>query len=566
MRQFLILLISATFAMQASAQYVYTIKADSVKLTACDSTELIIENHSQGVSGFLFNKGRGRTEFRRALIRLTDSTYLLGADTLKVGGPQYWAANGTHIYNLNTGNVGIRRQQPVTTLDLPGAINIDDTSSYQINYHPAVRIGAFDGDVYEDLKVGDSAGANAASGYNTSIGGKAGYKNDGINSTNVGTNAGRNVTNDPSLGGDNTNMGADAGAYAAGSENTYIGSYTGASAIGSFNTLTGAYAGAFDNNGRFQGDYNSIYGAWAGTNWGSPNDLFGYEAGYNSVGSGNVFMGMSCGSWLLDSSNNNVCIGEGAFSGLNLASEGSSFGGSSNTIIGYHAGTSRCTGCVVLGSDAYAGNGLMQNCITIGTGTYVNSNNTVVLGNNSVQNWLLGLSTPVSGRALIVGSTSSNGNGAYLTSGGVWTNASDRNKKENFQSLSESDILSKINQLPVTRWNYKGLTEQHIGPVAQDFHRIFNVGSDDKTISTIDPAGIALAGIQGLYHKWQYAESKARSQAVQIKDQQSEIDELKTQLQEQKKDLQLVLEKLHSLETAINQKEIRKEDVVIGKN
>lgn len=66
------------------AQYVYTIKADSVKITNCDSAELIIENHTQGVPGFLYNTGRGRTIFKRALTRLNDSIYLIGADTLKL--------------------------------------------------------------------------------------------------------------------------------------------------------------------------------------------------------------------------------------------------------------------------------------------------------------------------------------------------------------------------------------------------------------------------------------------------------------------------------------------------
>jgi hypothetical protein len=66
------------------AQYTYTIKADSVKITNCDSAELIIENHTQGVPGFLYNTGRGRTIFKRALTQLNDSVYLIGADTLKL--------------------------------------------------------------------------------------------------------------------------------------------------------------------------------------------------------------------------------------------------------------------------------------------------------------------------------------------------------------------------------------------------------------------------------------------------------------------------------------------------
>ena len=65
------------------AQYVYTINADSVKITNhCDTAELIIENHTQNVPGFLYNKGRGRTEFRKALQKLNATTYLIGGDTL----------------------------------------------------------------------------------------------------------------------------------------------------------------------------------------------------------------------------------------------------------------------------------------------------------------------------------------------------------------------------------------------------------------------------------------------------------------------------------------------------
>jgi hypothetical protein len=48
------------------AQYVYTIKADSVKITnTCDTAELIIETHTQTVLGFMFNKARERKEFKQ---------------------------------------------------------------------------------------------------------------------------------------------------------------------------------------------------------------------------------------------------------------------------------------------------------------------------------------------------------------------------------------------------------------------------------------------------------------------------------------------------------------------
>lgn len=49
----------------SNAQFVYKIKADSVKITndSC-SAELIIENSTKNVQGYLYNKGNGRTEFR----------------------------------------------------------------------------------------------------------------------------------------------------------------------------------------------------------------------------------------------------------------------------------------------------------------------------------------------------------------------------------------------------------------------------------------------------------------------------------------------------------------------
>src|SRR5580700_10524299 len=79
-----------------SQKYVYTIKADSVKITNCDSAELILENHTQGVPGFLFNTGKGRTQFKRGLVSLGNGSYQIGADTLKawVQGGNSWGTTG----------------------------------------------------------------------------------------------------------------------------------------------------------------------------------------------------------------------------------------------------------------------------------------------------------------------------------------------------------------------------------------------------------------------------------------------------------------------------------------
>lgn len=90
--------------------------------------------------------------------------------------------------------------------------------------------------------------------------------------------------------------------------------------------------------------------------------------------------------------------------------------------------------------------------------------------------------------------------GAHLTWGGTWTNSSDANRKENFTAIDRAALLEQLANLPITRWNYRteGETVQHIGPTAQDFAAAFGLGSDERTISTVDPSGVALAAIQEL--------------------------------------------------------------------
>jgi hypothetical protein len=66
-------------------QQIYQIRADSVRIyNVCDTAELILENRTQGVSGFLFNKGRGRTEFRKVRLEKIGNSQIAisGQDTL----------------------------------------------------------------------------------------------------------------------------------------------------------------------------------------------------------------------------------------------------------------------------------------------------------------------------------------------------------------------------------------------------------------------------------------------------------------------------------------------------
>lgn len=120
--------------------------------------------------------------------------------------------------------------------------------------------------------------------------------------------------------------------------------------------------------------------------------------------------------------------------------------------------------------------------------------------------------------------------GAYCD-GTTWVNASDVNAKENFQPVDGEELLEKISGLEITRWNYKGDSEtEHIGPTAQDFQETFGVGSDGKSISTIDPSGIALAAIKQLKKE----NTELKKQIEELSSLKAEVEQLKKLLVEKK--------------------------------
>ena len=170
---FFILLIF-TIKLSAQVKNIYTIKADSVLLTNCDdSTELIIENHTQGIPGFLYNTGKGRTAFKRALVKLNDTTYVVGADTLKMrnSSPNAWLQGGNSFGA--TGKLGTKdyfnldfytNNQYRGRFDTLGSLlvgNVTANSGYKLDVLGMVRF--YSSDVI--ATVGDSYPINLKSGY-----------------------------------------------------------------------------------------------------------------------------------------------------------------------------------------------------------------------------------------------------------------------------------------------------------------------------------------------------------------------------------------------------------------
>jgi hypothetical protein len=110
--------------------------------------------------------------------------------------------------------------------------------------------------------------------------------------------------------------------------------------------------------------------------------------------------------------------------------------------------------------------------------------------------------------------------GVLLAPGaGSWSSVSDRKRKENVAPIEAREILARLVALPLSTWNYKTQASsiRHLGPMAQDFHAAFGLGSSDELIDTVDADGVALGAIQGLHEK--------------VVEQELEIQELRSRLQ-----------------------------------
>jgi hypothetical protein len=129
-------------------------------------------------------------------------------------------------------------------------------------------------------------------------------------------------------------------------------------------------------------------------------------------------------------------------------------------------------------------------------------------------------------------------------SGGSWSCSSDRNLKENLALVDGRQVLAQLSALPIYTWSAKGgdPSVRHMGPMAQDFYSTFRLGTDDKTISTIDLDGVALVSIQALYQMSLEKDKKIeqltkeleelRQKAAQLEELQRRIEQLEKLVQE----------------------------------
>ncbi len=100
------------------------------------------------------------------------------------------------------------------------------------------------------------------------------------------------------------------------------------------------------------------------------------------------------------------------------------------------------------------------------------------------------------------------GSGAHVTSGGVWTDASSRDYKENIRNLTIEEAKEALDVLRPTKFNYKlDKEEEYIGFIAEDVPELV-ASKDRKGLSPMDIVAVLTKVVQTQQKKIEELETR----------------------------------------------------------
>jgi hypothetical protein len=336
---------------------------------------------------------------------------------------------------------------------------------------PQGKVGAMGSEGANTL-YGYDAGASITTGlYDTFIGRNAGYYNTtGYSNTFLGSYAGYYNT----TGNANTFLGLNAGVYnTTGNANTFLGLDAGYSnTTGNSSTFLGHYAGFSNTTG---------YG----------NTFLGYSAGYsNGTGAGNIFLGFNAGYYetgsnklYIANSSTSTPLIYGDFSAAKLGVNGWLGVGTQAPAYPMEVKTSGRNSVLIVQREGGAMN--FMNASTaygqFGTG---NGYPVRILVDSA---WRMSLNLDNSLTMV---------NGASCTAGGVWTDASSRELKENIEDLSAAEAKEALQALAPVKYNYKAdKDERHVGFIAEDVPELV-ASKDRQTMSPMNVVAVLTKVLQ----------------------------------------------------------------------
>ena len=100
------------------------------------------------------------------------------------------------------------------------------------------------------------------------------------------------------------------------------------------------------------------------------------------------------------------------------------------------------------------------------------------------------------------------GSGAHVTTGGVWTNASSREYKENIRDLTIEEAMTALRELQPTRFNYKvDKEEEYVGFIAEDVPELL-ANKDRNGLSPMDIVAVLTKVVQEQQKKIEALEAR----------------------------------------------------------
>ncbi|SPE60797.1 conserved exported hypothetical protein [Verrucomicrobia bacterium] len=383
-------------------------------------------------------------------------------------------------------------------------------------------LGGGSGNLATDLNATVAGGSanTAGGGYNATVGGGSGN----IATRNGATVGGgeQNVANgfDATVGGGTANTAVDGATVGGGEQNT---------AISDYSTVGGGYFNIATNN-TWQYEYGAatVGGGQSNTASGGDATVGGGACNTASGGKATVGGGLSniADGWYstIGGGNSNVVTG-GLYAtvpggSLNFASGWNSFA-AGNRAKARHDGAFVWAG----GNTIDYGSGMANRFHTYALNGLVVDYD-VQRPDGGGSRWILvGAETQFPGQCIATYT------GAYLSSVGIWQNACDRNRKTDFAPVSSRAILESLSALPLRSWRYtnEDSAVKHLGPTAQDFQSAFGLGTDDKSIGTVDEEGVALVAIQGLNQK---VDDELRAKDAEIAELRQRLEKLERLIDE----------------------------------
>lgn len=106
---------------------------------------------------------------------------------------------------------------------------------------------------------------------------------------------------------------------------------------------------------------------------------------------------------------------------------------------------------------------------------------------------------------------------------------SDRNAKAGFTPVDTRELLQKVVRLPISTWYYTNAPGvRHLGPMAQDFHTAFRLGTGDKHIATVDADGVLFASVQALHQELQETKAELAAKDTRIAALEQELAQMES--------------------------------------